>query len=68
MNWITNIKKRNIAAVLVVGLRVFIAFKPEALTPDQVETIRWAIDSLLVVGAAHSVGRSVKTQKINKNE
>lgn len=68
MDWIKKIKKRNIAIVLLVLLRVFQSFWPDKLTEDQAETIRWAIDSLLVVGAVHSVGRSVKTQKINKNE
>lgn len=66
MEILKKIKKRNIAAILTVALRVFVAFKPEAFTPEQIETIRWAIDTLLVVGFANSVGRTETVQNLFK--
>ena len=64
MKLLGKIKKRNIGILLLVLLRLFTAFFPESITPEQEDTVRWAIDILLMAGAVDSIRRTDTVKKI----
>ena len=61
---VRKVKKRNLGIFVIAALRIVTAFKPDLISSDQSDVIRWGIDFLLFGGTAHSLTRTDKAKEI----